>query len=213
MTSIAELVVGGLPEQWESFGFAKLSSEGARTLFSLGDMALVVDSSHEPGMVSWTLVGSPAQPALIDGVATSYAANTAPTSSTARTGAPAGRVGCLGVDHVVIRTNDLERTCAAIADATGAEVRRVRDAGGGVTQAFHKLADVVVEVVAGGEHVEATHLWGFVVNVADLDALAQWAGPDVVGVPKPATQPGRRIATARSGAGLGVPFALMDVAN
>jgi hypothetical protein len=89
----------------------------------------------------------------------------------------------------------------------------VRDAGGGVTQAFHKLADVVVEVVAGGEHVEATHLWGFVVNVADLDALAQWAGPDVVGAPKPATQPGRRIATARSGAGLGVPFALMDVAN
>ena len=139
----------------------------------------------------------------IDGIATHHATE-------AFAGEP-GRVGCLGVDHVVIRTDNLDRTCAAITESTGADVRRVRDAGGGVTQAFHKLGAVVVEVVAGGDQVQEPHLWGFVVNVADLDAVATWAGPDVVGAPKPATQPGRRIATARSGAGLGVPFALMDL--
>jgi hypothetical protein len=205
MTTIAELVVGGLPDPWESFGFAKLSQEGSRALFSLADVALVVDSTLEPGVVSWTLAGSPTSAAFIDGITTSHV--------TDNFHGDAGRVGCLGVDHVVIRTDDLDRTCMAITEATGAEVRRVRDAGGGVTQAFHKLGAVVVEVVAGGDQVATPHLWGFVINVADLDAIATWAGPDVVGTPKPATQPGRRIATARSGAGLGVPFALMDVVS
>ena len=203
MTTIAELVVGGLPDPWESFGFAKLSHEGSRTLFSLGDVALAVDSSLTPGMARWTLAGAPSLPDTIDGIATHHTAE-------GFTGEP-GRIGCLGVDHVVIRTDNLDRTCTTITESTGAEVRRVRDAGGGVTQAFHKLGAVVVEVVAGGDHVQAPHLWGFVVNVSDLDAVATWAGPDVVGTPKPATQPGRRIATARSGAGLGVPFALMDL--
>lgn len=203
MTTIAELVVGGLPDPWESFGFAKLSHEGSRALFSLADVVLVVDSSLEPGMVCWTLAGAPHPGNGIDGIVTHHA-----TEGFA--GEP-GRVGCLGVDHVVIRTDNLDRTCAAITESTGADVRRVRDAGGGVTQAFHKLGAVVVEVVAGGDQVQVPHLWGFVVNVSDLDAVATWAGPDVVGTPKPATQPGRRIATARSGAGLGVPFALMGL--
>jgi hypothetical protein len=205
MTTIAELVVGGLPDPWESFGFAKLSQEGSRSFFSLADVSLVVDSTLEPGMVSWTLAGAPSTTGNIDSIATNHLAHDFRGD--------AGRVGCLGVDHVVIRTDDLDRTCMAITEATGAEVRRVRDAGGGVTQAFHKLGAVVVEVVAGGDQVATPHLWGFVINVADLDAIATWAGPDVVGTPKPATQPGRRIATARSGAGLGVPFALMDVVS
>lgn len=205
MTTIAELVVGGLPDPWESFGFAKLSHEGSRTLFSLADVALVVDSTLEPGTVGWTLAGSPHRHDSIDGIATSHVSGGFVGE--------AGRVGCLGVDHVVIRTDNLDRTCVAITHSTGADVRRVRDAGGGVTQAFHKLGPVVVEVVAGGDRVQAPHLWGFVVNVSDLDAVAAWAGPDVVGAPKPATQPGRRIATARSGAGLGVPFALMDLGS
>jgi len=52
--------------------------------------------------------------------------------------------------------------------------------------------------------------WGFVVTVADLDAAIAHLGPDVIGAAKPAVQPGRRIATVRSGAGLGVPLALMS---
>jgi hypothetical protein len=49
-----------------------------------------------------------------------------------------------------------------------------------------------------------------VVVVDQLDEAAAHLGPDVIGAPKSAVQPGRRIATVRSGAGLGVPLALMS---
>lgn len=185
MTSIAALVVGGLPDPWESLGFAKLSAEGERTLFSLADVCLVVDSSSPPGMVAWQLADE------------AFAG-------------PAGGIGCVGVDHVVWRTDNLDETCDEITRLTGAPRKRVRDAGNGVMQGFHRVGSVVVEVVAGGQPAGTPHLWGFVVNVADLDAVCAYAGPDVIGPPKQAVQPGRRIATARSTAGLGVPFALMD---
>jgi len=186
MTSIAALVVGGFPTPWEALGFAKLSTGATRTSFSLSDVELIVDSDREPGTVDWVLADAPF------------------------TG-PSGTIGCLGVDHVVWRTNDLDATCAEVTRLTGAPRKRVRDAGNDVTQGFHRVDNVIVEVVAGGPSVESPHLWGFVVNVADLDAVCNFAGPDVIGAPKPATQVGRRIATARSAAGLGVPFALMDV--
>ena len=185
MTSIAALVVGGAPEPWELLGFAKFSEEGSRTLFSLCDVELVVDSARPAGMIDWVLADEPFR-------------------------GPAGNIGCLGVDHVVWRTDNLDATCAEITRLTGAPRKRVRDAGAGVTQGFHKVNGVVVEVVAGGAPVGEPSLWGFVVNVADLDAVCAYVGPDVVGPPKTAVQPGRRIATARSAAGLGVPFALMD---
>jgi hypothetical protein len=44
--------------------------------------------------------------------------------------------------------------------------------------------------------------------VTDLDAAAARLG-DGLGTPRDAVQPGRRIATARGAAGLGVPLALM----
>ena len=185
MTSIAALVVGGSPDPWESLGFAKLSSEGSRTLFSLSDVQLIVDSSHQPGMVDWVLADAP------------FAG-------------PSGPIGCIGVDHVVWRTNDLDATCDDITRLTGAPRKRVRDAGNGVTQGFHRAGSVIIEVVAGGAPVEVPALWGFVVNVADLNAVCNHVGPDVMGQPKNAVQQGRRIATARAMAGLGVPFALMD---
>ena len=186
MTSIAALVVGGAPEPWESLGFAKLSCEGERTLFSLADVKLVVDSSRAPGMVDWELADKPFR-------------------------GPRGDIGCLGVDHVVWRTDDLDATCDEITRLTGSPRKRVREAGNGVRQGFHRVGSVVIEVVAGGAPAGEAHLWGFVVNVADLDAVCAFAGPDVVGPPKAAVQQGRRIATARSTAGLGVPFALMNV--
>ena len=188
MTSIAALVVGGSPEPWEAMGFAKLSSEGSRTLFSLVDVELVVDSAMEPGSMDWVLADQPFS-------------------------GPAGTIGCLGVDHVVLRTNNLDETCDEVTRLTGAPRKRVRDAGNGVMQGFHRVGSVIIEVVAGGAPVEKPALWGFVVNVVDLDAVCNHVGPDVIGQPKNAVQPGRRIATARATAGLGIPFALMDTAN
>ena len=103
--------------------------------------------------------------------------------------------------------------CRAIVERMGLPRKRVRDAGNGVMQGFHRVGSVIIEVVAGGAPVEQPALWGFVVNVVDLDAVCNHVGPDVVGQPKNAVQPGRRIATARATAGLGIPFALMDTAN
>lgn len=215
MSTIAELVVGGSPEPWENFGFSLLSVSADETRFSLGDVVLVVRQAFPPGMVSWTLATNESDVVgditigdiTIDGVAT-HVVGQAEIPKIAAAGV--GAIGCLGVDHVVIRTNSLDITCDAITHATGAPVKRVRDAGSGVQQAFHKLGDVVVEVVESPQRVEATHLWGFVVNVADINGLSQFMGPDVLGAPKPATQPGRHIASARSAAELGVPFAVMD---
>ncbi len=203
MSLITALVVGGSPEPWEAFGFHLLSATPAESRFSLGDVVLVVDSTQPAGMVAWEM--TEVNSATIDGVLTRRA------SSSLELPLEPGDVGCLGVDHVVVRTNSLGVTCAAIEAATGAPVKRTRDAGAGMQQAFHKLGSVVVEVVSAQEQVEKTHLWGFVVNVSDVDALSTRLGPDVLGAPKPATQPGRRIASARSGAALGVPFAVMDL--
>ena len=105
MTSIAALVVGGPPEPWEAMGFAKLSSEGSRALFSLVDVELVVDSAIDPGTMDWVLADEPFS-------------------------GPAGTIGCLGVDHVVLRTNNLDETCDEVTRLTGAPRKRVRDAGG-----------------------------------------------------------------------------------
>ena len=48
------------------------------------------------------------------------------------------RCGAIGLDHVVVTTDSLERTCGAIADATGAPLRRVREVGE-IRQGFHRL--------------------------------------------------------------------------
>jgi hypothetical protein len=44
----------------------------------------------------------------------------------------------------------------------------------------------------------------------DLDRFCAVAGDGLVGAPRPAVQPGRRIATVRSAAGLPCPVAVMS---
>jgi hypothetical protein len=63
--------------------------------------------------------------------------------------------------------------------------------------------------VVSGSPSDATY-WGLVLIVDDIEAACSHLGPDVIGAPKPAVQPSRLIATVRSGAGLGVPLALMS---
>ena len=77
-------------------------------------------------------------------------------------------------------------------------------------QGFHRLGSVVVEIVASPTmHPGPASLWGFVLNVKDIYAVANHVGPDVLSIPKPAVQAGKLIATFRSSVGLGVPLALM----
>ena len=79
-------------------------------------------------------------------------------------------------------------------------------------QGFHRIGPggLIVELVERPE-VEPgpASFWGVVVNVEDLDAVCERIGPELIGRPKDAVQPGRRIATIRTDAGLGLPVALM----
>lgn len=120
--------------------------------------------------------------------------------------------GAVELDHLVVMTDSIERTSAEIEAVLGLEQRRVRETAS-VRQAFHRFADVegtrgcIVEVV---ERPGATvGLWGAVVIVDDLDVAVEQAN-GLVGVPKDAVQPGRRIATVSRGAGLPVAVALMS---
>jgi hypothetical protein len=110
--------------------------------------------------------------------------------------APAHPNGAVVLDHVAALTDDLERTLAALETAR-LELRRVRG-----RMAFLRLGELILELVETDR--ADVGFWGLVVVVPDLGRL----GP-LVGDPKDAVQPGRRIATVRREAGLTTALAFM----
>ena len=121
------------------------------------------------------------------------------------------RLGIVGVDHVVVNTPDLRRTSDALAAATGATLKRVRDAGNGMQQGFHRLGGVIVEIVSSPQSIAGpASFWGLVFVVDNLDVAFDHLGSDLLSPPKPAVQAERRIATFRTDAQLGIPCALMS---
>lgn len=156
------------------------------------------------GIVGWSLRGL-AGTGAIDGLPTGV--SDAPPPAVA----PAHANGAIGLDHVVVATPDLERTVAALQRA-GLELRRIRDAGPTARQGFFVAGDAVVEVVGprepDGDGPAA--FWGLVAVTADLDATCAHLGPGLIGAPRDAVQPGRRIATVRRAAGLGTALAFMS---
>jgi hypothetical protein len=200
---ISELVVGGEAQNWALIGIAF----GPNHCAVLGDLVLRLDTSQAPGLHTWVLFGADVSVSNIDGVATTHEINE-PLNLAARQSD--FDLGVIGVDHVVINTPDLMRTSDALTAATGAPLKRVREAGNNVQQGFHRLGSVVVEIVSAPTMPQGdASLWGFVLNVKDIYAVANHMGPDVLSIPKPAVQSGKLIATFRSSLGLGVPVALM----
>ncbi|MEK7292832.1 MAG: VOC family protein, partial [Actinomycetota bacterium] len=147
----------------------------------------------------------------IDGLVTSYVDDvSALKMGSANKASNSFQLAILSLDHVVVNTPDLQRTSDALADATGAPLKRVRDAGNGVQQGFHRLGGVIVEIVSSPDILAGPAIfWGLVFVVDDVDDVFNHVGPDVLSPPKSAVQPGRNIATFRSAAQLGVPCALM----
>jgi hypothetical protein len=200
---ISELVVGGEAQNWALIGISFDASNRA----ALGDVALRLDTSLEPGLHSWVLQGADVNVGNIDGVVTSHVVGDSQIVVSVKADFD---LDVIGVDHVVINTPDLMRTSNALTVATGVPLKRVRDAGNNVQQGFHRLGSVVVEIVtAPSMHPGPASMWGFVLNVKDIYAVANHVGPDVLSIPKPAVQAGKLIATFRSSVGLGVPLALM----
>ena len=201
---LSELVIGGSRVNWAQIGII-FSGFGTHLI---GDVVLRIDESLPPGLHAWALSNSDPIVSAIDGI---------PTSAVEHASIPETRhsqkfaLEALSIDHVVVNTPDLERTSRALHDATGSELKRIRDAGNGMRQGFHRLGSIIVEIVST-PNVPAgdAALWGFVLNVADVNAVAAYLGPDVLSPPKPAVQKNRLIATFRGSVGLGVPLALMS---
>jgi hypothetical protein len=192
---IEQLTVGADPAAWDRAGFAV---EGSGT--SVGSVS--IHFAEGEGILGWRLTS--ADSTEIDGLLVAAAA--VPD----RAGPHPN--GVTQIDHLVVFTPDLERTTDAF-EGIGVDRRRVRevDTGDGpLRQGFFRLGEVILEVV---EHarVEAgpARFWGITFAVSDLDSSAELLG-DRLGSIRDAVQPGRRIATMRDSAGLGLPVALIS---
>ena len=229
------LTVSGDPDVWRSIGFV-ITDDGHLPLH--GTSLRIVDpgtvparphtgadaeiSSSATGIVGWALSGitEPSTPTSTGGSPDSpdspehwFDIDGLPTEIVDARGPRYAdhEIGAVGLDHVVVMTSRLERTSEAITEATGCELKRIRDLGE-MRQGFHRIGrgGLIVELVERPDIPDGpASFWGLVVNVDDLDAACARIGADRVSPPKDAVQPGRRIATVRSEVGLGLPVALM----
>lgn len=189
---LVQLEVGGSIEPWRRLGLQFGSDNSCR----IGQVNLLINEHAPSGSLKWAFDRPLAN---IDGISSGIAH--APSEFVAD--------DFVRVDHVVVMTDSLERTSSAIVEIAGLDQRRVREAGDGVRQAFHRSGEVIIEVVQNTKAVGAS-LWGFVLVANDLDDVVARLGESVVSEPKAAVQPGRRITTVRSSVGLGVNVALMS---
>ncbi len=211
------LTVGGDAATWRSLGLT-VTDDGMIPLVGTS-IRIVPEHTSESGIVGWSLsgitpegsvaaaAGEPATEASaidVDGLATDIVAATTPVYA-------AHPLGASGLDHVVVLTSDLERTSAAIAAATGYDLKRIREVGS-MRQGFHRIGrgGLIVELVERPDLPDGpASFWGLVLIVEDLDAACELIGSERISPPKDAVQPGRRIATIRADVGLGLPVALM----
>jgi catechol 2,3-dioxygenase-like lactoylglutathione lyase family enzyme len=215
--SVAEIVVAGDPAAWRAAGFdvdGELTRVGSVTLRLAGAHAgrrIVrcelrgIESEDLDGLpVARSVAPAPDGPAGAHPLASPDGLATHPN-------------GVVALDHVVAFTPDLDRTIAA-AEAIGLDLRRVRDEpapAGSPRQAFFRLGETILELAQAPpgsplvrEPGAPARFYGLAFLVEDLDATVDRLG-ELVGEPRDAVQPGRRIATVRREAGLGLPVALM----
>lgn len=209
MAALAELHVGDPPDAWGSVGF-RLSGESCL----VGAVAIrLVGTGEGSGLLRLGLDGFAG--GELDGLPAEAVAEPTGTAPAEPGQAPVHPNGTTALDHVVAFSPDLDRTLAAC-EAAGLDLRRVREGptpAGAKRQAFFRLGEAILEVVehppAAADSDAPARLWGLAFTVEDLDATAELLRP-LVGEPRGAMQPGRRIATLRRTAGLTVPVAFMS---
>lgn len=194
---LSEIRVAVDPSAWAAAGF----SVAAETAL-VGGVAIEFVQGKS-GIVDWALTEVKA--AGMDGLPTRMAPARAEEG-------PLHANGVTEIDHVVAATPSLERTIAALEDA-GIELRRIREGETGMgthRQAFFRVGRPILEVVESNDLdiTAPARFWGITFATDDIDAAAELLG-DKLGRVKDAVQPGRRIATVRRDAGLGLPVALI----
>jgi hypothetical protein len=194
-TALLELHTGDAPVAWQRLGFT-VDDEGGCTIGSV-TVRLGGDGG---GLRGWTLSGAEG-PAAIDGIPTSWAQ---PQPVPPRE--PIHANGATAVDHVVVFTDDRERTAAALVDSGGDLRKRVDPPPFPAPMAFVRFDTTVIEVAQTDS--AGAQLWGLVAIVPDIDALAKTL-QGLVGTPRPAIQEGRRIVTATRTPGLRTALAFI----
>lgn len=211
---LLELELAADMRRWREAGFTTAAADGA-ALVALGRVRLrLLGGEAGPGISRWTLGGLPDAPSdgAMDGL---------PTVATVEAAPPPARAhpnGATAIDHVVAFSPDLDRTVVVLREA-GLDFRRLREgptAAGSQRQAFFRVGEPLLEVIEHPPGVPAAadldapaRFWGLALLAPDLDATAQRLGP-LLGEPRDAIQPGRRIATFAREAGLGLPVALIS---
>jgi hypothetical protein len=207
--TIDELLIADEPERWAELGFS-LSGGSCQ----LGAVRLAFAGSEAGrGILGWSLrelAGTE-----LDGLPTTRSDR--PLASIA----PPHPNGVSAIDHVVAISPAFERSVQALEQA-GLDLRRVREeptATGAPRQAFFRLGQEILELVAEPEDVVAraggsdrpAFFWGLALRVDDIEETVEMLG-EHAGTIRPAVQGGRRIATLRRSAGLSVPLALISPA-
>lgn len=203
--TLAGLALADAPEAWTALGFS-LDADGA---IGLGGVRISLGAPGR-GIVAWSLRGL-ADAVEIDGLVTQ--AVDVPPGGPEPAGAPPHPNGAIGLDHVVVITPDFDRT-AAVLQAHGLALRRVRHVGEGddaFRRGFRRLGPAILELVESARAAAGpARFWGVTLIAEDLDAFVAGLGPERISEARAAVQPGRRIATLRRAAGLGMPVAVMD---
>ena len=197
------IVLGDDPGAWAAAGFT-VRAVGTAGDVTLGRTTLRLTGTGG-GVLGWSLHDVPGD---LDGIAD----RPAPEVPDPGGGTPHPN-GVRRIDHVVVATDDRHRTVGAFG-AAGLELRRTRDLGGGASQSFLWAGDVILEVVSpppeGDGRLDGTWIWGLSLESGDLDATAAALGP-LLGRPRDAVQPGRRIAILRTrDLGIYLPLAVMS---
>lgn len=191
MPRVDELEIADDPAAWGALGFRV---EGELCTISRVRVRLAGKGPRR-GIVGWTLDAGEPDPAP----------------------APPHPNGVVAIDHVVMLSPDLDRTVEEL-EAQGFDLRRRREGatpGGSTRQAFFRAGEPILEVVQAPEGTSVARdphaparLWGLALGVEDLEETADVLG-ELLGTPRDAVQPGRRIATLRPEAGLGPAIAFM----
>ena len=201
--TVDELFIAAAPEPWAAAGFAV---DGDACEF--GTVRLRLAGGPGRGITAWSV--RDLSELDLDGLDTR--ASDAPSPA-----AGAHPNGTLSIDPLVVITPDLDRTTAVLHGA-GLDLRRLREGdtpGGSRRQAFFRMGELILEVVEAppGTKIAAdpagpARLWGISFLVEELETPAAVLG-DSLGEPRDAVQPGRRIATVATAAGLGPAIAFM----
>lgn len=202
--TLAALTIADDPAAWHRAGF-DVTDGSCR----VGRIELrFPGEDDERGIRSWTLLGAPTDLVDVDGLATRAAADE-PADPV-----PPHPNGATGVDHVVVGSPDRDRTVTALREHLGWQPRRQSEHelyGRAMIQTFYVVGDAVLEVISRPDDRGdgPSVFWGLAFVVEDLDATVTSLGEHVT-APKPAVQPGRRIATLRGGPiGISVPVAFL----